>query len=97
MADAQSGPGTSEPSGTIAGFAKGFGLTFSTMFKHVYTQQYPFDIYPTAPRYHGPRAHSASRRTGEVRRLRVVRVCMPAGGELCGGRRHHRYRAVLAG
>jgi NADH-quinone oxidoreductase subunit I len=53
MADAQSGPGTSEPSGTIAGFAKGFGLTFSTMFKHVYTQQYPFDIYPTAPRYRG--------------------------------------------
>jgi ferredoxin len=53
MADARSGPGTSEPNGTIAGFAKGFGLTFSTMFKHVYTQQYPFDIYPTAPRYHG--------------------------------------------
>jgi NADH-quinone oxidoreductase subunit I len=53
MADARSGPGTSEPNGTIAGFGKGFGLTFSTMFKHVYTQQYPFDIYPTAPRYHG--------------------------------------------
>jgi NADH-quinone oxidoreductase subunit I len=37
----------------VLGFAKGFGLTFSTMFKKVYTQQYPFDIYPTAPRYHG--------------------------------------------
>ena len=36
-----------------SGFAKGFGLTFSTMFKKVYTEQYPFDIYPTAPRYHG--------------------------------------------
>src|SRR5437588_417997 len=35
------------------GFAKGFGLTFSTMFKKVYTQQYPFDFYPTQPRYHG--------------------------------------------
>ena len=35
------------------GFAKGFGLTFATMFKKVYTQQYPFDFYPTAPRYHG--------------------------------------------
>ena len=23
------------------------------MFKKVYTQQYPFDFYPTAPRYHG--------------------------------------------
>jgi NADH-quinone oxidoreductase subunit I len=47
------GPGTSEPRGTAAGFAKGFGLTFSTMFKKVYTEQYPFDVYPTAPRYHG--------------------------------------------
>src|SRR3954453_20816684 len=42
-----------EPSGTAVGFAKGFGLTFSTMFKKVYTQQYPFDFYPTQPRYHG--------------------------------------------
>ena len=42
-----------EPKGTPLGFAKGFGLTFSTMFKKVYTQQYPFDFYPTAPRYHG--------------------------------------------
>jgi len=47
------GPGSSEPNGTALGFAKGFGLTFSTMFKKVYTQQYPFDVYPTAPRYHG--------------------------------------------
>src|SRR5947207_6265947 len=47
-------PATSpEPSGTAVGFAKGFGLTFSTMFKKVYTQQYPFDFYPTALRYHG--------------------------------------------
>ena len=42
-----------EPAGTAIGFAKGFGLTFSTMFKKVYTQQYPFDFYPTQPRYHG--------------------------------------------
>jgi NADH-quinone oxidoreductase subunit I len=42
-----------EPTGSAVGFAKGFGLTFSTMFKTVYTQQYPFDFYPTAPRYHG--------------------------------------------
>ena len=42
-----------EPTGTLGGFAKGFGLTFTTMFKHVYTEQYPFDVYPTAPRYHG--------------------------------------------
>jgi NADH-quinone oxidoreductase subunit I len=42
-----------EPGGTPTGFAKGFGLTFATMFKRVYTQQYPFDFYAPAPRYHG--------------------------------------------
>src|SRR6201994_1204227 len=39
--------------GSLLGFAKGFGLTFATMFKHVYTEQYPFAVYPTPPRYHG--------------------------------------------
>ena len=38
---------------TLGGFASGFGTTFSTMFKKVYTQQYPFEVFPTAPRYHG--------------------------------------------
>ena len=47
------GPGTPVAQGTLTGFAKGFGLTFGTMFKHVFTEQYPFDVYPTAPRYHG--------------------------------------------
>ncbi len=32
---------------------KGFGLTFATMFKKVATEQYPFEVRPTAPRYHG--------------------------------------------
>jgi NADH-quinone oxidoreductase subunit I len=41
------------PNATLGGFAAGFGLTFSTMFKKVYTQQYPFEVFPTAPRYHG--------------------------------------------
>jgi NADH-quinone oxidoreductase subunit I len=41
------------PNATLGGFASGFGVTFSTMFKKVYTQQYPFEIFPTAPRYHG--------------------------------------------
>jgi len=41
------------PVGSLGGFAAGFGLTFSTMFKKVYTQQYPFEVFPTAPRYHG--------------------------------------------
>lgn len=42
-----------EPAGTLVGFAKGFGLTFGAMFKKVYTEQYPFHVYATAPRYHG--------------------------------------------
>ncbi len=32
---------------------KGFGVTFSTMFKQVTTEQYPEEVRPTAPRYHG--------------------------------------------
>jgi NADH-quinone oxidoreductase subunit I len=31
----------------------GFGLTFTTMFKKVTTEQYPEEKRPTAPRYHG--------------------------------------------
>jgi NADH-quinone oxidoreductase subunit I len=42
-----------QPSTGARGFLAGFGLTFSTMFKKVYTQQYPFEVFPTAPRYHG--------------------------------------------
>ena len=44
---------TADPAPGAIGFGKGFGLTFATMFKKVYTEQYPFDVYPTAPRYHG--------------------------------------------
>ena len=32
---------------------RGFGLTFSTMFKKVATESYPEEVRPTAPRYHG--------------------------------------------
>jgi NADH-quinone oxidoreductase subunit I len=32
---------------------KGFGLTFGTMFRKVATEQYPYEVLPTAPRYHG--------------------------------------------
>ena len=32
---------------------KGFGLTFGQMFKKRFTYQYPFEVRPTAPRYHG--------------------------------------------
>jgi NADH-quinone oxidoreductase subunit I len=32
---------------------KGFGVTFSHMFKKVVTEEYPEVVTPTAPRYHG--------------------------------------------
>ena len=32
---------------------KGFGLTFGQMFKKRFTYRYPFEVRPTAPRYHG--------------------------------------------
>jgi len=31
----------------------GFGVTFRTMFRRVFTEQYPFEKKPTAPRFHG--------------------------------------------
>ena len=31
----------------------GFGVTFRTMFRKVVTEQYPFEKFPTAPRFHG--------------------------------------------
>ena len=41
----------SEP-GLLASVA-GFGVTFSTMFKKVYTEEYPEEKRPTQPRFHG--------------------------------------------
>ena len=32
---------------------KGFGLTFGSMFRKAPTEQYPIEVTPTAPRYHG--------------------------------------------
>ena len=37
----------------IRGTLKGFGVTFSHMFKKVVTEEYPEDFPPAAPRYHG--------------------------------------------
>ena len=38
---------------TILNPVKGFGLTFSTMFRKVVTEEYPEYKKPTAPRFHG--------------------------------------------
>ena len=37
----------------IRGTLKGFGVTFSHMFKKVVTEEYPEERKPPAPRYHG--------------------------------------------
>src|SRR5689334_11343923 len=39
--------------GAISGTVKGFGVTFSHMFKKVVTEEYPEERKPLAPRYHG--------------------------------------------
>jgi NADH-quinone oxidoreductase subunit I len=39
--------------GAIRGTAKGFGVTFSHMFKKIVTEEYPEKREPVAPRYHG--------------------------------------------
>jgi NADH-quinone oxidoreductase subunit I len=39
--------------GAIIGTIKGFGVTFSHMFKKVVTEEYPEKRRPVAPRYHG--------------------------------------------
>ena len=38
---------------SIGGTLKGFGVTFSHMFKKVVTEEYPEQRKPPAPRYHG--------------------------------------------
>jgi len=45
-----------EPSGAVADLfapVAGFGVTISTLFRPVVTEQYPFEKVPTEPRYHG--------------------------------------------
>ncbi|MPV50508.1 MULTISPECIES: NADH-quinone oxidoreductase subunit NuoI [unclassified Pseudactinotalea] len=45
-------PNTGPVGQTLAPVA-GFGVTFSTLFRHTATEQYPFEKVPTEPRYHG--------------------------------------------
>ena len=40
-------------SGSFLDPVKGFGVTFTTMFKKVVTEEYPEESKPTAPRFHG--------------------------------------------
>jgi NADH-quinone oxidoreductase subunit I len=41
------------PLGELLAPVAGFGVTFSSMFKPMVTEQYPFEKVPTQPRYHG--------------------------------------------
>ena len=76
---------------------KGFGVTFRQMFRKVDTVQYPEE--KRADRAALPRpapAQPVARRAGEVHRLRAVRLGLPGGRHLRGGRGQHRRGAVLA-
>ena len=47
------GPREKGPVGTFFAPVAGYGVTFSSMFRKPVTEQYPFEKYPTQPRYHG--------------------------------------------
>ena len=46
-------PAKKGPIGTFFAPVAGFGVTISSMFRPVVTEQYPFEKVPTQPRYHG--------------------------------------------
>lgn len=47
------GPRKKGALGTFLAPVAGYGVTFSSMFRAPVTEQYPFERYPTQPRYHG--------------------------------------------
>ena len=53
--------------------AKGFVVTFRTMFKKVTTEQYPEEKKPTAPRYHG--RHMLNRHTDGLDKCIGCELC----------------------
>ena len=75
MADAKPTPATGEgKSGSFLGdlFAPiaGFGVTFSTMFRKVATEEYPEVKRPTAPRFHG--RHQLNRHPDGLEKWRIA-------------------------
>ncbi|NLI19498.1 MAG: NADH-quinone oxidoreductase subunit NuoI [Actinomycetales bacterium] len=46
-------PDEKGPIGRFFAPVAGYGVTFSSMFRPIVTEQYPFEKYPTQPRYHG--------------------------------------------
>ena len=73
----------------------GFGVTFRTMFKKVVTEQYPFEKMPDRAEVPRPApAQPLARRSGEVHRVRAVRLGLPGRRDLRRGRVQHRGRAV---
>jgi hypothetical protein len=77
-------------------FFKGFGVTFGTMFKKVVTEEYPETRRPPRPATTAGTSSTGTRRAGEVRRLRAVRLGLPGRRDLRRGRRQHRGGALLA-
>ena len=57
----------------------GFGVTFKTMFRKTFTEEYPNGPKVTAPRFHGRhQLQPLARRAGEVRRLCLRAWACPA-------------------
>ena len=84
--------------GAITDSVKGFGVTFSHMFRKVVTTEYPFEHAGRGAALPRP-AHPqpAPGRAGEVHRLRAVRLGLPGRRDLRRGWRQHRGAALLAG
>src|SRR6266496_3771393 len=55
---------------------KGFGVTFSTMFKKVVTEEYPEAGAPAAPRYHG--RHQLNRHPDGLEKCVGCELCIEA-------------------
>jgi NADH-quinone oxidoreductase subunit I len=73
-------------------FFKGFGVTFSTMFKKVVTEEYPENFRP--PRRFYSATSSASRRPGEVCGVQLCAWACPADAIYVEGGAAPRRRAT---
>ncbi len=84
--------------GSITGSVKGFGVTFSHLFRKVVTTEYPSSTPMSGAAVPRP-AHPqpSPRRVGEVHRLRAVRGACPADAIFVQGCDEHRGEPVLPG
>ena len=75
------------PIGELFAPVAGYGVTISSMFRKVATEQYPEQKVPTAPPVsRTPPAQPVRRRLGALHRLRAVRLGVPGGRDPRRGR-----------